>query len=92
MYTGSICFRQCLQQDRFNYNEGLVTCADTVLRQKAFKIASDMVLEENCKGLASMVYKCFAKQTNSLHNQRMASKLHKRIARKIRKKTYFKHQ
>ena len=51
-----------------------------------------MILEENFKGLASMVYKCFGKQTNSLDNQRMASKLHKRIARKIRKKTYFRHQ
>ena len=37
------------------------TAADKVLRDKAFKIASDQKYDEYQRGLASMVYKFFDK-------------------------------
>ena len=40
------------------------TIADTVLRDKAFKIASDQKYDRYQRGLASMVYKFFEKKSS----------------------------
>ena len=39
------------------------TTADKVLRDRAFKIASDQKYDGYQRGLASMVYKCFDKKS-----------------------------
>ena len=76
------------------------TAADKVLRDKAFKIASDQKYDGYERGLASMVYKIFDKKSqgsglaNNKENVQLANELHKPIIKKINKrKVYssFKH-
>ena len=72
------------------------TALDKVLRNKAFKIASDQKYDGYQKGLASMVYKVFDKKSqgsdHSLQvatnneNIQLADELHKPIIRKFKKK------
>ena len=67
------------------------TAADKVLRNKAFKIASDQKYDEYQRGLASMVYKFFEKKSqgsrlaNNKENIQLADELLKPIIRKFRK-------
>ena len=62
---------------------------DKVLRDKAFKIASDQKYDGYQRGLASMVYKFFDKKsqgcgaTDNNENIRLADVLHKPIIRKF---------
>ena len=70
------------------------TQSDKVLRDKAFKIASDPKYDGYQRGLASMVYKFFDEKSASRNksrrsgvyaepNYQLASELHKQASRKI---------
>ena len=66
------------------------TAPDKVLRNKAFKIASDQKYDGYQRGLASMVYKFFNKKSSesgivNKENLQLADELHKPIIRKIKK-------
>ena len=72
------------------------TAADKVLRNKAFKIASDQKYDGYQRGLASMVYKFFDKKSSgsgivNKENIQVANKLHKPIIRKFNKKRCILH-
>ena len=75
------------------------TITDKVLRDKAFKIASDQKYDGYQRGLASMVYKFFDKKSegssplsfasriaNNKENIQLADELHKPIIRKFKKR------
>ena len=76
------------------------TAADKVLREKAFKIASDQKYDGYQRGLASMVYKFFDKKSqgssrplssalqlaNNKENIQLANELHKPIIRNFKKR------
>ena len=71
--------------------------ADKVLRDKAFNIAKDLKCDGYQRGLASMVYKFFDKNTagsgikSMPQNEQLAEELHKPIIRKFEKiKVYSK--
>ena len=61
--------------------------SDKLLRDKAFKIASDPKYDGYQRGLASMLYKSFEKKSsgsgNTNENYQLANELHKRIIRKF---------
>ena len=67
------------------------TAADQVLRDKAFKNASDQKYDGYQRGLASMVYKFFYKKSqesglgSNKENMQLADELHKPIIRKFEK-------
>ena len=71
------------------------TIADKVLRDKAFKIASDKKYDGYQRGLASMVYKFFDKKSegsriiNNKENIQLADELHKPIIRKFKKRKVY---
>ena len=68
------------------------TQSDKVLRDKAFKIASNPKYDGYQRGLASMVYKFFDKKSSGSGitiiepNYRLANELHKPIIRKFKEK------
>ena len=70
------------------------TQSDKVLRDKAFKIASNLEYDGYQRGLASMVYKFFNKKSggggicNELYYQ-LAEELHKSIIKKIKKRKVY---
>ena len=67
------------------------TFVDKILRDKAFKIASDQKYDGYQRGSASMVYKFFDKKSqgsgvaNNNENIQLINELHKPIIRKIKK-------
>ena len=66
--------------------------SDTVLKDKAFKIASDPKYDDYQRGLASMVYKFFDKKSKGSGiinepNYQLANELHKPIIKKFKKRT-----
>ena len=79
------------------------TIADKVLKDKAFKIASDQKYDRYQRGLASMVYKFFDKKSqgsgrplssasqlaNNKENIQLADELHKPIIRKFKKRKMY---
>ena len=70
------------------------TQADKVLRDKAFKIASDSKYDGYQRGLASMVYKFFDKKSKGSGiinepNYQLANELHKPIIRKFKKRKVY---
>ena len=71
------------------------TAVDKVLRDKAFKIASDQKDDGHQRGLASTVYKFFDKMSsgdmiaNNKENIQLADELHKPIIRKFRKRKVY---
>ena len=71
------------------------TAADKVLRDKAFKIASDQKYDEYQRRLASMVYKFFDKKSqgsglaNNKENVQLANELHKPITKKFNKRKVY---
>ena len=73
------------------------TAADKVLRDKAFKIASDQKYDGYQRGLASMVYKFFDKKSqgsglaNNEENIQLADELHKPIIGKFKKERCIHH-
>ena len=65
----------------------------TVLRDKAFKVASDPKYDGYQRGLASMVYKFFDKKSSGSGianepNYQLANELYKPIIRKLRKEKF----
>ena len=72
------------------------TAADNVVRDKAFNIAKNPKYDGYQRGLASMVYKFFDKETKGSgvtlanksipQNEQLAEELHKPIIRKFRKR------
>ena len=86
--TNFICKNEldktCFQHDMaYGKSKDLVrrTQSDKVLRDKAFKIASDPKYDGYQRGLASMVYKFFG-ISNELSYQ-LANELHKPIIKKF---------
>ena len=71
------------------------TAADKVSRNKAFKNASDQKYDGYQRGLASMVYKFFAKKSqgkglaNNNENIQLANELHKPIIKKFNKRKVY---
>ena len=70
------------------------TQSDKVLRNKAFKIASDPKYDGYQRGLASMVYKFFDKKSSGSGivnepNYQLANELHKPIIRKFKKRKVY---
>ena len=69
------------------------TQSDKVLRDKAFKIASDPKYDGYQRGLASMVYKFFDKKSSGSlvanePNYQLADELHKQIIRKSKEEKF----
>ena len=67
------------------------TQSDKVLRDKAFKIASDPKYDGYQRALASMVYKFFDKKSSGSGianepNYQLANEIHKPIIRKLKRK------
>ena len=71
------------------------TAVDKVLRDKAFKIASDKKYDGYQRGLASMVYKFLDQKSqgsglaNNNENIQLANELHKPIIKKINKRKVY---
>ena len=70
------------------------TASDKVLRDKAFKIASDPKYDGYQRGLASMVYKFFDKKSSGSGianepNYQLAEELHKPIIRKFKERKVY---
>ena len=70
------------------------TQSDKVLKDKAFKIASDPKYDGYQRGLASMVYKFFDKKSSGSGianepNYQLANELHKLIIRKFKKRRVY---
>ena len=70
------------------------TAADKVLRDKAFKIASDQKYDGYQRGLASMVYKFFDKKSSGSGvdaepNYKLANERHRQIIQKFKKKKVY---
>ena len=71
------------------------TVADKVLRDKAFNIAKDPKYDAYQRGLVSMVYKFFDKNTadssikSMPQNEKLAEELDKPIIRKLKKRKVY---
>ena len=70
------------------------TQSDKVLRDKAFKIASDPKYDGYQRGLASMVYKFFDKKSSGSGvatepNYQLANELHRLIIRKFKRRKVY---
>ena len=88
--------KACFQHDMaYGKTKDLVkrTRSDKVLKDKAFKVASDPKYDGYQRGLASMFYKLFDKKSSgsgmiNKPNYQLANKLHKPIIRKLKKKKF----
>ena len=104
MQTGNTDFiyknelnKACFQHDMaYGKAKDLVrrTQSDKVLRDKAFKIASDPKYDGYQRGLASMVYKFFDKKSSGSGiineaNHQLANELHQPIIRKFKKRKVY---
>ena len=104
MQTGNTNFvyknkldKPCFQHNMvYGKSEDLAkrTQSDKVLRDKAFKIASDPKYDGYQRGLASMVYKFFDKKSKGSGiinepNYQLANELHKPIIRKFKKRKVY---
>ena len=104
MQTGNTDFiykneldKACFQHDMaYGKSKDLVkrTQSDKVLKDKAFKIASDPKCDGFQRGLASMVYRFFDKTskgsgTINESNYQLANELHKTIIRKFKKRKVY---
>ena len=100
MQTGNTDFiyrneldKACFQHDMaYGKSKDLIkrTQSDKVLKDKAFKIASDPKYDGYQRGLASMVYKCFDKKSSGRGvdaepNSQFASELDRHIIRKFKR-------
>ena len=89
--------KACFQHDMaYGKSKNLAkrTQSDKVLRDKAFKIASDPKYDGYQRGLASMVYKFFDKKSSGSGivnepNYQLANELHKPIIRKFKKRKVY---
>ena len=104
MQTGNTDFiyrneldKACFQHDMaYGKSKDLAkrTQSDKVLRDKAFKIASDPKYDGYQRGLASMVYKFFDKKSSGSGvdaepNYQLANELHRQIIRKFKKQKVY---
>ena len=103
MQTGSTDFiykneldKACFQHDMaYGKSKDLIkrTQSDKVLRDKAFKIASDPKYDGYQRGLNSMVYNFFDQKSSGSGinepNYQLADEIHKPIIRKLKKKGVF---
>ena len=104
MQTGNTDFiykneldKACFQHDMaYGKSKDLAkrTESDKVLRDKAFKIASDPKYDGYQRGLASMVYKFCDKMSsgsgvNTEPNHKLANELHKQIIRKSKRRKVY---
>ena len=104
MQTGNTDFiyrneldKACFQHDMaYGKSKDLVkrTQSDKVLRDKAFKIASDPKYDGYQRGLASMVYKFFDKKSSGSGvatepNYQLANELHRQIIRKFKRRKVY---
>ena len=104
MQTGNtdLIYRNELDKAYFQHNmaygksKDLVkrTQSDKVLKDKAFKIASDPKYDGYQRGLASMVYRFFDKKSKGSGiinepNYQLTNELHKPIIRKFRKRKVY---
>ena len=87
--------KACFQHDMaYGKSKDLVkrTQPDKILRDKAFKIASNPKYDGYQRGLASMVYKFFDKKskgsgiTTNEFNYQLANELHEPVIKKFKKK------
>ena len=94
--------RSCFQHDMaYGKSKDLAkrTQSDKVLRDKAFKIASDPKYDGYQRGLVSMVYKFFDKKSSGSNvdsslanksatepNYKLANELHRQITKKFKRK------
>ena len=89
--------KACFQHDMaYGKSKDLIkrTQSDKVLKDKAFKIASDPKYDGYQRGLASMVYKFFDKKSSGSGianepNYQLANELHKPIIQKFKKRKVF---
>ena len=90
--------KACFQHDMaYGKSRDLVerTQSDKVLRDKAFKIASNPKYDGYQRGLASMVYKFFDKKssgsgiTTNEFNYQLANELHKPVIKKFKKRKVY---
>ena len=95
--------KACFQHDMaYSKSKDLVkrTQSDKVLKDKAFKIASDPKYDDYQRGLVSMVYMFFDEKCTSLNkssrsgianesNYQLANELHKPIIRTLKKRKLF---
>ena len=89
--------KACFQHDMaYGKSKDLAkrTQSDKVLRDKAFKIASDPKYDGYQRGLASMICKFFDKNSSGSGvatepNYQLANKLHKQIIRKFKRKKVY---
>ena len=104
MQTGNTGFiskkeldKACFQRDiAYGKSKDLIkrTQSDNVLKDKAFKIASNPKYDGYQRGLASMVYKFFDKKSKGSGiinepNYQLANELHKPIIRKFKKRKVY---
>ena len=103
MQTGNTDFiykneldKACFQHDMaYGKSQDFIkrTQSDKVLRDKAFKIASDPKYDGYQRGLASMVYKFFDKKSSGSGitepNYQLADEIHKPIIRKFKKRKVY---
>ena len=104
MQTGNTDFiykneldKACFQHDMaYGKSKDLIkrTQSDKVLKDKAFKIASDPKYDGYQRGLASMVYKFFDKKSSGSGvgnepNYQLADERHKQIIRKFKRKKVY---
>ena len=91
--------KACFQHDMaYGKPKDLVkrTQSDKVLRDKAFKIASNPKYDGNQRGLASMVYRFFDKKskgsgiTTNAFSYQLANELHKRVNKKFKKEKFIR--
>ena len=104
MQTGNTDFiykneldKACFQHDMaYGKSKDLAkrTQSDKILRDKAFKIASDTKYDGYQRGLALMVYKFFDKKSSEIAvatepNYQLLSKLHRQIIRKFKRRKLY---
>ena len=87
--------KACFQNDMaYGKTKELVKRTQSVLKDKAFKIASHPNYNGYQRGLASMVYKFFDKKSSGIGianepNYELTNELHKPIIRKAKKRTVY---
>ena len=104
MQTGNIDFiykneldKACFQHNMaYDNSKDLTkrTQSEKVLRNKAFKIASDPKYDGFQRGLASMIYKFFDKKSSGSGvdtepNYQLANELHKQIIKKFKRRNVY---
>ena len=106
MATGNTGFIYSNELDKASFQHDMAYCksrdlakrtqSDKVLRDKAFKIASDPKYDGFQRGLASMVYKLLDKKSSGSGignepNYQLANELHKAIIKNLRKEKFIHH-